>query len=63
MDTLDALLRAWDEMDNAAADMCISLPAAMTTAAERLEAARRRMREAVRVHAMATWPAAPATKS
>ncbi len=42
-----SLLEAWDEMDRAANRMITALPFQMTEAAERLEAARKAMREAI----------------
>lgn len=41
------LLQAWDEMDRAANRMITALPFQMTDAAERLDAARKEMREAI----------------
>lgn len=50
---IDALLHAWDEMDNAAARVSTSLPAQMTEAAARLERVRLETRAVVQRVALA----------
>lgn len=47
MTDYEAVMEAWDDMDNAAQRVQVALPSQMTAAVERLDIARIRMRNAL----------------